>query len=88
MTKPAGPPLQIPALRVVRGERKSPYAVQSAPVARAPTESKVERKDRMAICESCDKAKKSPFGLRCMECGCVCRLKTALPAAKCPLGKW
>lgn len=80
--------LQIPALRVERVERKSPYAVQSAPVVAPAAGAKADRKDRMAICESCEKAKKSPLGLRCMECGCVCRLKTALPAAKCPLGKW
>lgn len=41
---------------------------------------------RLDICRECDRFE-SKLG-RCMECGCIMRLKTTLVEASCPLGKW
>ena len=40
---------------------------------------------RMSICRECPKL--LPTG-NCLECGCVMHMKTKLPNASCPLGKW
>lgn len=41
---------------------------------------------RMAICKICPKYVSLTH--QCTECGCVMNLKTKLPNAECPLGKW
>jgi hypothetical protein len=41
---------------------------------------------RLAICEECPRFIKSTT--QCKECGCIMKLKTKLPNADCPLGKW
>ena len=41
---------------------------------------------RYAICESCPSLLR--ITSQCKECGCFMKLKTKLPAAACPLGKW
>jgi len=41
---------------------------------------------RLDICKDCDKFIKATT--QCKECGCVMKLKTKLPNASCPLGKW
>ena len=41
---------------------------------------------RFAICETCPSLLKVTS--QCKECGCFMKLKTKLPAAVCPLGKW
>jgi len=44
------------------------------------------KNDRMNICNSCDRFIKSTT--QCKECGCIMKIKTSLPHASCPLGKW
>lgn len=41
---------------------------------------------RLAICEECPRFIKATT--QCKECGCIMKLKTKLPNASCPLGKW
>jgi hypothetical protein len=41
---------------------------------------------RMDICRQCDRFIKTTT--QCKECGCIMKLKTKLPHASCPLGKW
>lgn len=43
-------------------------------------------KERLDICSGCEHYQ-SKFN-RCKECGCVLRVKAALPKSKCPLDKW
>ena len=43
-------------------------------------------RERMSICESCPELIKSTK--QCKKCGCLMHLKTKLPNASCPLGKW
>lgn len=43
-------------------------------------------KERMSICLECPKL--IPITNQCKECGCIMSLKTKLPNASCPLGKW
>lgn len=42
--------------------------------------------DRMAICNACPELIKATS--QCKKCGCLMNLKTKLPNAFCPLGKW
>jgi len=42
--------------------------------------------ERMSICNGCDRLIKATKN--CKECGCFMTLKTKLPNAECPLGKW
>jgi hypothetical protein len=42
--------------------------------------------ERFAICQACPKLTKVTN--ICQECGCFMHLKTKLPNAWCPLGKW
>lgn len=50
----------------------------------SPKISKDVRNARMSICKQCDR-----YSLgRCLECGCVMKLKTMLTNATCPLHKW
>jgi hypothetical protein len=50
------------------------------------TGSRELRKQRMAICRSCDSFRKDvPL---CKECGCFMPIKTSLKNSFCPLGKW
>jgi Family of unknown function (DUF6171) len=44
------------------------------------------KNDRMNICNSCDRFIKSTT--QCKECGCIMKMKTSIPHASCPLGKW
>lgn len=41
---------------------------------------------RMEICLGCPQLIKLTH--QCKECGCIMNLKTKLPNAECPLGKW
>jgi hypothetical protein len=41
---------------------------------------------RLSICKECPKFIFSTS--QCKECGCIMKLKTKLPNASCPLGKW
>lgn len=41
---------------------------------------------RLAICKECPRYISSTT--QCKECGCIMNLKTKLPNAECPLGKW
>ena len=41
---------------------------------------------RMEICLGCPQLIK--LTNQCKECGCIMNLKTKLPNAECPLGKW
>jgi hypothetical protein len=42
--------------------------------------------ERLEICKVCPKFIKPTS--QCKECGCIMNLKTRLPNASCPLGKW
>lgn len=42
--------------------------------------------ERLEICKVCPKLIKATS--QCKECGCIMNLKTKLPNASCPLGKW
>ena len=42
--------------------------------------------ERFEICKACPKLIKATS--QCKECGCIMHLKTKLPNASCPLGKW
>lgn len=44
------------------------------------------RDKRFEICKSCDFFNKSSTA--CSMCGCIMSIKTNLPDAKCPIGKW
>ena len=48
--------------------------------------SKKESQKRLDICLGCDKLIK--VTKQCIECGCFMDMKTRLPHAFCPLGKW
>ena len=41
---------------------------------------------RLAICAECPAY--NSLTHQCRECGCIMNLKTKLPNASCPLGKW
>ena len=41
--------------------------------------------ERMTICRSCPHF--NDMGL-CKKCKCIMRLKSKIPNAKCPVGKW
>jgi hypothetical protein len=44
------------------------------------------REERLAICNSCDFFNKNTTA--CNKCGCIMSIKTNLPDAVCPVGKW
>ena len=44
------------------------------------------QKARYDLCLACPELIK--LTKQCKKCGCVMPLKTKLPAAKCPIGKW
>jgi hypothetical protein len=45
-----------------------------------------EREKRLNICKACPEL---ISGInQCKKCGCLMNLKTTLPHAECPLGKW
>jgi hypothetical protein len=48
--------------------------------------SKEKAKERLKICENCDRVIK--LTMTCKECGCFMKVKTTLETAKCPKGKW
>jgi hypothetical protein len=41
---------------------------------------------RLAICSSCPEYVRLTH--QCKKCGCIMNLKTKLPHAECPIGKW
>jgi hypothetical protein len=41
---------------------------------------------RMEICNSCEHLIK--LTTQCKKCGCIMKIKTKLPKATCPIGKW
>jgi hypothetical protein len=42
--------------------------------------------ERLSICKACPEYISATH--QCKECGCIMNLKTKLPNAECPLGKW
>jgi hypothetical protein len=44
------------------------------------------RDERLEICNACPQLIK--LTSQCKECGCLMNVKTKLPNASCPLGKW
>jgi len=84
--------IEIPALKPVIVAR-STRGVQAAPVRRIEpgvqkSDARLSKAERLEICHACE-ASKSVIGvLVCTKCGCICKFKTAIPAEKCPLGKW
>lgn len=44
------------------------------------------QKERYSICLACPELIK--LTKQCKKCGCLMHLKTKLPAAVCPIGKW
>ena len=44
------------------------------------------RVKRMSICQECPEL--IQLTKQCKKCGCLMHLKTKLPNAACPLGKW
>jgi hypothetical protein len=45
-----------------------------------------EKNVRYEICKACDHY--ISLTTQCTQCGCIMKLKTALPFAECPIGKW
>lgn len=43
-------------------------------------------KDRLDICKGCEHYISTTH--QCKKCGCIMNLKTKLPNASCPIGKW
>jgi predicted aspartyl protease len=44
---------------------------------------------RLAICQGCPAFEPHPYlGPKCTDCGCLLKLKTALPGQSCPRGFW
>lgn len=41
---------------------------------------------RLEICNTCEHFINSTT--QCKQCGCIMKLKTKLPNAECPIGKW
>lgn len=41
---------------------------------------------RLEICKNCPEFIK--LTTQCKKCGCIMKLKTKLPFAECPIGKW
>jgi hypothetical protein len=72
--------------RIVHGAAGLTKAVVG--IDRAPADAIAARR---AICRRCDRATRHRDGvrvLRCLECACWIKPKTALAGEKCPLGKW
>jgi len=44
------------------------------------------KQERLNICKSCDRYIHATT--QCKECGCIMKMKTSIPHANCPLGKW
>jgi hypothetical protein len=44
------------------------------------------REKRLSICKQCPEFISSIT--QCKKCGCIMNLKTKLPNAECPIGKW
>ena len=88
--------VEIPALRPLRVRVSSAPASGFSPPTYDPAAQEAQAKtkaDRMQICLACPEAIEFKVPLlapkhRCRKCNCVCEGKTAIPAAKCPLGKW
>jgi hypothetical protein len=65
-------------------ERKSrPWDLYNKNIGRVESEIAEER---LSICKLCPKYISTTH--QCKECGCIMNLKTKLPNASCPLGKW
>lgn len=60
-----------------------PWDLINPHIGRVPIEIATER---FSICKSCPQYIKSTT--QCKECGCIMKLKTKLPNASCPIGKW
>lgn len=50
------------------------------------TNSIEKSKERLDICNVCEFLNKEK--VQCTKCGCFMKLKTVIPTAKCPIGKW
>lgn len=44
------------------------------------------RENRLSICRQCPEFISATT--QCKKCGCIMNLKTKLPNAECPIGKW
>jgi len=49
---------------------------------------KEQRKERLKICNSCDKMNITLGVANCSECGCLIKTKVTQNIKDCPLGKW
>lgn len=47
---------------------------------------KQRKKQRLEICKNCEFFNK--ITTQCNQCGCIMSIKSLLPDAKCPKGKW
>ena len=46
-------------------------------------------RSRMSVCQGCDAFQVHPYlGPKCADCGCLLKLKTALPTSHCPRNLW
>lgn len=65
------------------GDTVRPWDIINPKIEKLP---KKEYQKRLDICLGCDRLIKSTK--QCKECGCFMNIKTQLPHASCPLGKW
>lgn len=45
-------------------------------------------KERMMLCDNCEKERRIVLFKVCSVCGCVLKAKTKVDDEQCPLGKW
>lgn len=64
-------------------KKARPWDIFNKNIEKVPDEVKQER---LSICKSCPELIK--VTTQCKKCGCFMDLKTGLPHASCPLGKW
>jgi hypothetical protein len=65
------------------GDIATPWDMVNPKIEKLP---KKEYQKRLDICLGCDRLIK--LTKQCKECGCFMNIKTQLPHASCPLGKW
>lgn len=49
-------------------------------------DAKQRKRERMSICSSCEFF--NSLTTQCNKCGCIMTIKSLLPNAECPIGKW
>lgn len=60
-----------------------PWDLLNSNIGRVSTE---VRENRLSICKQCPEFINATT--QCKKCGCIMNLKTKLPNAECPIGKW